>query len=265
MAHGDEALDFVTKYKGCKVNILRMSPYFPSDAQRYIQDLKENQTELNNVENNEDNSEESSTSDQSEEEDKEEEKDEIYPSLERIISPLRHFYDIAEEQSLILRKIRNLKIKRNETIKDFNIRYRNLYSKLNKNKKKVITVLDYIDSLQPNYEAWKMVSLRGEDITLEKAFLIAEKVDRLNSAQLDNNNRNSSPRMNNNVKGPRFGSPTKGMWNRPDKKNREDITCFFCKEKGHYQSECPKLKLTVNSNNKETTEGSEGLKQPLNH
>jgi len=173
------------------------------DAQRYIQDLKENNTEFKNVENIEDNSEESSASDQSEEEDKEEEKDGTYPSLEKIIVSLRHFYGIAEEQNLILRKIRNLKIKRNETIKDFNIRYRNLYSRLNKNKKKVITVLDYIDSIQPNYEAWKMLSLRGEDISLEKAFLIAEKVDRLNSLQIP------LLRMDRNTRGPSSSSPTK--------------------------------------------------------
>lgn len=43
----------------------------------------------------------------------------------------------------------------------------------------MISVLDYTDSLQPNYEAWKRVSLQSNELSLEKAYLVAERVDRL--------------------------------------------------------------------------------------
>eukprot|EP00833_Pecoramyces_ruminatium_P018636 jgi/Orpsp1_1/1192668/evm.model.d7180000095092.1 len=48
----------------------------------------------------------------------------------------------------------------------------------NKKRKRQISVLDYADSLQNNPEAWKRIAMK-DDISLTKAFTIAEKVDRL--------------------------------------------------------------------------------------
>jgi len=62
-----------------------------------------------------------------------------------------------------------------------------LYTKLDKKRRKRIGVLDYIDSIQNNYEAWKKLYLKN-DISMDKAFKIAEKVDRLS---VRNNNINT--------------------------------------------------------------------------
>ena len=51
--------------------------------------------------------------------------------------------------------------------------------------------MEYTDSLRPNYEAWKRVSLKGDVITLEKAYLLAEKVDRLSSQKPDDSRKNN--------------------------------------------------------------------------
>jgi len=72
-----------------------------------------------------------------------------------------------------------LRIRKYEKIKDFNLRYKTLYLKLDKRRKKQVSVLDYAESLRGNFEAWKKVSLK-DNISLNKAFIIAEKVDRLN-------------------------------------------------------------------------------------
>jgi len=63
---------------------------------------------------------------------------------------------------LLLKELRGMRIKRNEKIKDFNVRYRTLYTKLDKKRRKRIGVFDYIDSIQNNYEAWKKLSLKDD-------------------------------------------------------------------------------------------------------
>jgi len=72
-------------------------------------------------------------------------------------------------------------------VKDFNTRFRSLYLKLYKKHKKPVSVLDYVDSLRNNEEAWKRLSLQN-DISLKQAYNAAEKVDRLmiNQTRLTN-------------------------------------------------------------------------------
>lgn len=82
-------------------------------------------------------------------------------------------------------------------LKNFNIKYRNHYNQLNKNQRNVISDLDCIDSLIPNYEVWKRVSLRGDNINLEKTFLLSKKLDRLNRNLYENfNNSKNNPTLN---------------------------------------------------------------------
>ena len=78
-----------------------------------------------------------------------------------------------------------------------------MYTKLNKKRRKRIGVLDYIDSIQNNYEALKKLSLK-DHIRMDKAFKIAEKVERLsvkynnintyniNNSQHNQNNQNNT-------------------------------------------------------------------------
>eukprot|EP00833_Pecoramyces_ruminatium_P007148 jgi/Orpsp1_1/1181180/evm.model.c7180000076197.1 len=113
-----------------------------------------------------------------EDDDEEENEEQEYPSLDDVVNAIEIFYGLKEDQNVLLRDLRSLKIKKNERVKDFNIRYRSLYLKLDKKRKKQINVFDYADALQNNVEAWKKVSLK-DDISLNEAFKIAEKVDRL--------------------------------------------------------------------------------------
>lgn len=106
------------------------------------------------------------------------EEENSYLSFEDIIDALETFYGTKEDQNVLLKEIRALRIRKNEKVKDFNIKYRSLYIKLDKKRKRQVSVLDYADSLQNNHEAWKKVSLK-DDISLQKAFKLAEKVDRL--------------------------------------------------------------------------------------
>jgi len=100
------------------------------------------------------------------------------PSLDEIVNYFTKFYGKKEDQNMLFRELRSMKIRKNEKVKDFNIRYRLLYHKLDKKRRKRISVLDYADSLVNNKEAWKRVSLK-DHLSLNKAFEVAEKVDRL--------------------------------------------------------------------------------------
>jgi len=118
-----------------------------------------------------------------------------FPSLDKIVDELEKFYGLKEDQNVLLRELRALKIKRNEKVKDFNIRYRTLYHKLDIKRRKRISVLDYADSLQNNNEAWKRVSLK-DNISLNKACEIAEKVDRIIPKIAYDSDKNTYPNYN---------------------------------------------------------------------
>jgi len=213
------------------------------DAQRFINDLKESGRD-EDLSMKESDTEEEESEDESEG-DEEDKSDEYYPSFDKIVRAVKQLYGILEDQTTLLKKIRTLRIKKIDSVRDFNIRYRNLYTQLDKKKRKLISVLDYVDSLQPNYEAWKRVSLQSEELSLEKAYLVAERVDRLKrnngiilSQQLDSNSKRHSDRT---YKEEYSSSGT----------NSEKITCFYCKKKGHYQASCPTLNDLIKKNKEE--------------
>ncbi len=195
--------------------------------------------------------------------DEEEEEENEYPSLEKIVETVEKFYGLKEDQNVLLRDLRNLRIKKNERVKDFNIRYKALYLKLDKRRRKQVSFMDYADSLQNNREAWRKVALK-DNITLAKAFEIAEKVDRLDNRSRYENyesyNYNSQNRYNKNF--PSQFRKNESTEQQKDKKNEiEELTrqmrnltikaCLFCKEKGHLQRNCPKLQEILENNCKE--------------
>jgi len=67
---------------------------------------------------------------------KNDKKNKAYPSLNRIVKAVEDFYSIREDQNNLLRELRALRIKRNERIKDFNIKYETLYFKVKQKEKK---------------------------------------------------------------------------------------------------------------------------------
>jgi len=213
------------------------------DAQRFLEDLQELQEEEESdsdidSEDNDDSSEEADIEDK--------EKVQPYPSFEKIVSSLKIFYGISEDQNSLLREIRSLRIDKNEKVKDFNIRYRSLYTKLDKKRRKTIGILEYTDSLRPNYEAWKRVSLKGDVITLEKAYLLAEKVDRLSSQKPDDSRKNNQSNFSRQSFAKTNSKSTLSEENHS--KKVKQMICFYCREQGHFQSECPKLKKIIEDN-----------------
>jgi len=50
--------------------------------------------------------------------------------------------------------------------------------KLDKKRKKRVSVLDYTDAFRNNEEVWKRVSLKKNDISITWAFDMVEKVDK---------------------------------------------------------------------------------------
>jgi len=213
------------------------------------------------------------------EEESDDEEEEVnskeFPSLEEVVEGLETFYGTKEDQNVLLRELRALKIKRNEKVKDFNIRYRTLYLKLDKKKRKRISVFDYADSLRNNREAWKKVSLK-DNISLNRAFTIAEKVDRLDIRGDFDNFSHTNVRSTTQIS---YTTPNKLNYNKtsshtikkPEKdtvmenltrqmKNLKISTCFFCGEPGHYQQNCSKLNAIIQENKKRYYEN-----KPLNH
>ena len=73
--------------------------------------------------------------DDDDDDDNDNEEDNLYPSLDEIINELEIFYGKKEDQNVLLKELRSLKIKKYEKVKDFNIRYRSLYLKFDKRGK----------------------------------------------------------------------------------------------------------------------------------
>jgi len=129
--------------------------------------------------------------------------------------------------------------------------------------------------LKNNKEAWKKVSLK-DDISLKKAFAIAEKVDRLMPTFNQEINENFRTNFNNSYKSSNFNNnQSKGKVFNDSKIKEKDSTvdnltkrikgltvstCFFCSEEGHFQTECPKLNAIIKKNRQEYFENKR-----LNH
>lgn len=199
-------------------------------------------------------------SDSEGEDDEESESTSTYPSLDEIINHLKTFYGLKEDQTNLLRELRSMKIKKNEKVKDFNVRYRSLYHKLDKKRRRKISVLDYADSLTNNPDAWRKVMLK-DHISITKAFAIAEKVDRLsikNSTEYYDKTRynllNSKSNFNKNISND-FNKPKThknvSIENLTNKMKEMKIsTCWFCSNEGHTKRNCPKLNSILENNRK---------------
>jgi len=207
------------------------------EVQRVIEDLGEDSDDKSD-----------DLSDEEEDDDEENVDDDIkFLSLEKIISSLENFYSIKEDQNLLLKELHAMRIKRNEKIKDFNVRYRTFYTKIDKKRRKRIAVLDYIDFIQNNYEAWKKLSLK-DDISMDKAFIIAEKVDKLsvknynistNNISNSQHNQNTTTSRNKTFQATQTNNKPKPQDSIEEltqkMRNLSIKTCFY-KEKGHYSN-----------------------------
>ncbi|OUM61337.1 hypothetical protein PIROE2DRAFT_12675 [Piromyces sp. E2] len=203
--------------------------------------IQELHTENEDSEEDTDNEEENDSS--------EEETDDTYPSFRKIVDALETFYGTKEDQNILLRELRALCIKKYEK------------------RKKQVSVLDYAESLQYNVDAWKRVSLK-DDISLTKAFKVAKKVDRL-SVKTSHNSYTGTPNLygssrdrhfnkqfvpstsnsssvNSSVKTSKINSEIDDITQKM--KNLSIKTYYFCRETGHFQRSCPKLRSIIEEN-----------------
>ena len=72
------------------------------------------------------------------EDDEESESTNTYSSLDEIINHLKTLYGLKKDQTSLLRKLRSMRIKKNEKVKDFNVCYRSLYHKLDKREEEIL-------------------------------------------------------------------------------------------------------------------------------
>lgn len=227
------------------------------ETRQVIQELKLNREEQE--EENEDDDDEGSASGS--------DTSNPYPTFNEIVDALESFYGTKEDQNLLLRELRALRIKKNERVKDFNLKYKTLYLKLDRRRKQQVSVLDYADSLRNNVDAWKKISLK-DNISLDKAFRIAEKVDRLSIRSNPNysfDNINKPKNFKNDFspkpyfsKYPTYKRATTPTETRTTQAEIDDLTkrmknlsiktCYFCNERGHYQNNCPALNAIIKKN-----------------
>ena len=222
------------------------------EPRQVIQELKLNREEQEDENEDEDDENSASGSDTSD----------TYPTFNVIVDALEDFYGTKEDQNLLLRELRALRIKKNERVKDFNLKYKTRYLKLDRRRKQQVSVLDYADSLRNNIDAWKKISLK-DNISLDKAFTSAEKVERLSIRSNTNHPFNEYSKPNNfkNNFSPkpyvsnRTTSTTEPQTTQADiddltkrMKNLSIKTCYFCNERGHFQNNCPTLNAIIKKN-----------------
>ena len=106
---------------------------------------------------------------------KNEEENDIYPSIEEIKKAIENELEITPQEKC--KRLQRMKIRRGESIKNFNWRYKKIYNNLPKIYQTFITVEDYADSIiyRP-YARSQVITQRCFD--LEDAFEEAELAER---------------------------------------------------------------------------------------
>ncbi|KAG4099253.1 hypothetical protein H8356DRAFT_1668994 [Neocallimastix lanati (nom. inval.)] len=163
-----------------------------------------------------------------------------------------------KKQSQLLSEIKNMSIERNETVVEFNKRFKEIYKKLNEESKKYISIYDYEGTLKPRTVVWSGVHSSCCS-SLEEAYEKAELYDEIyheTNKRKNNNfrslyqeggdNRNRivikpktlSPQVKG--KSPKENDTMEDLTNKM--KNLRIKTCYICEQEGHLKYDCPKLK-----------------------
>ena len=101
--------------------------------------------------------------------------EEVYPNVKQMKKALEDALEVTSQ--LKCKRLQNLKIKKNETIKNFNWRYKKLYNNLPRLYQEFITVDDYAESISYRPYARAQV-ITNQCVDLEEAFEEAELADR---------------------------------------------------------------------------------------
>ena len=108
-----------------------------------------------------------------------------YPSVDEIKESIEKYLNITPQEKCF--NLKALRIRRGESIKDFNWRYNNYYKNLKQDFKQFITINDYADSIASRpFIRTHVITAKPEDI--EKALEIAELAETAIETPNRNNN-----------------------------------------------------------------------------
>ena len=142
--------------------------------------------------------------------------------MKEIRDELETYYGTKRNLQTILEELSLLTIGRNETVKEFNQKFKKLVNKLPGEKRKNFNVYDYFKALKPRTKVWEGLIL-SDCQNLNDAYEKAEKYDKLEE-RVPPNNRNLI---------------NMGHMNAAVMTTRNDKQCFNCGNWGHIKRYCP--------------------------
>ena len=107
-----------------------------------------------------------------------------YPNYKEVQSAIEKYMDIKPADKCSV--LKNLKIKPNENIKNFNYRYLTLYHRLDRDYQKIISVDDYLNSIKSRIYVHSQILLAECD-TLSDAFEVAVRAEKAEKRTIGNN------------------------------------------------------------------------------
>ena len=167
-----------------------------------------------------------------------------------------------KSQPQLFEDVKNMSLKRNETIKEFNKRFKKALTKLGEDHRKLITVIDYKQAIKGRNVVWAGVHT-ARCTTLEAAYEEAELYDEVHNENIkrkgsyyrDSHQEESSSSNTFNKLSPKKIIPQNSRSNlkkdiKEDPvdelttrmKNLRIKTCYICSQEGHLQYDCPRLK-----------------------
>ena len=148
-------------------------------------------------------------------------------TMNEIKGELEVYYGSRKTQQSIMEELSMLTINRNESVKEFNLKYKKLINKLPSDKRKNFNVYDYIKALKGRRRVWEGLII-NDCQNLSEAYEKAERYDKLEE---------------NPYRIPSY--PNNGRPNVSAAINKDDKQCYNCGNWGHIKRFCPYYRNTI--------------------
>jgi len=182
--------------------------------------------------------------------------EEVYPDIQKMKKALEEALEVTPQ--LKCKRLQKLKIMKNETIKNFNWRYKKLYNNLPRLYQEFITVEDYAESISYRPYARAQV-ITTQCVDLEEAFEEAELAERAESQSKNTLNETVFTTVYHNSKirhqhpfklfgsiHPSIQSDSRKNYSERIKRNEvkktntnKEYRCYKCFKVGHVMKSCP--------------------------